>query len=82
MLKKLKIHKLIVKLKIRENQHMPYKKKFKLPGPFWDTFIKKKIFGDIFRNTWTGLGHIYKKNFLSNYKKKFLETIKKFSSKL
>ena len=68
---------------------MPYKKKFKLPGLTWDTFIKF-FFADIRK-------HIYKKKiFRSNkknfnllepfwdtfIKKKFLETIKKISSKL
>ena len=73
MLKKLKIQKLIIKLKIRENQHMSYKKKFKLPGPFWDTFIKKKfseIFLEIHGPVWDTF---IKKIFLATIKKNFLK---------
>ena len=40
---------------------MPYKKKFKLPGLTWDTFIKF-FFADIRK-------HIYKKKFFAAIKK-------------
>ena len=53
---------------------MPYKKKFKLPGPTWNTFIKINFFADIrknfIRNTSTDLGHFYKQKFLVTIKKK------------
>ena len=67
---------------------MPYKKKFKLPGPTWNTFIKINFFADIrknfIRNTSTDLRHFYKQKFLVTIKKKkkFLETMKKNSSQL
>ena len=71
MLKKLKIQKLIIKLKIRENQHMSYKKKFKLPGPLWDTFIKK-IFSKISLKIHGPLGDTFIKKFFLVNKKKFV----------
>ena len=73
MLKKLKIQKLIIKLKIRENQHMSHKKKFKLPGPFWYTFIKKKfskISLEIHGPVWDTF---IKKIFFATIKKNFLK---------